>query len=241
MSFFKRLTVRAKLYSFVAAFAALFIGFSFFTYDTLRIAKVEGPYYQRIVQGKDLIADILPPPNYIIESYLMSLDMTNEVEAGAGEAKLAAMVERCNKLKAEFDDRHEYWVNNLPEGNMKKVKTEDCYEPAIAFYEVMFDQFIPACLAGDKETAKSLSRGPMKTFYDQHRESIDKVVAMATQQAAADEAEVTGIVSRRTSWSFAAAFIVVGWQVLVAGTRPVKQSAHYEDPRPACSSCRRMT
>ena len=210
MSFFKRLNVRAKLYSFVAVFAALFIGFSFFTYDTLRIAKVEGPYYQRIVQGKDLIADILPPPNYIIESYLMALHMTDEVEAGADPSTMAALAERCEKLKAEFDDRHAYWVKNLPAGEMKTIKTQDCYEPAIAFYDVMFTQFIPACLEGDVETVISLSRGKMKTYYEQHRTSIDEVVAMATQQAAADEAEVEEIVSRRTSWSFAAAFIVVG-------------------------------
>ena len=210
MLFFKRLTVRAKLYSFVAVFAVLFIGFSFWTYNTLRIAKVEGPYYQRIVQGKDLIADILPPPNYIIESYLMSLEMTDEVEAGASQGTLTALVERCEKLKSEFDDRHAYWVDNLPAGKMKKIKTQDCYEPAIAFYEVMFDQFIPACLAGDKDTAKSLSRGTMKTAYEQHRASIDEVVAMATQQASTEEAEVAGIVGRRTWWSFAASFIVVG-------------------------------
>ena len=210
MSFFKRLNVRAKLYSFVAVFAVLFIGFSFFTYDTLRIAKVEGPYYQQIVQGKDLIADILPPPNYIIESYLMSLEMTDEVEADADESTLVSMVERCEQLKAEFDDRHTYWVEHLPAGKMKKVKTQDCYEPAIAFYDVMFDRFIPACLIGDKETAAALSQGEMKILYRQHRASIDQVVAMATEKAASDESEVKEIVSRRTSWSFVSAFMVVG-------------------------------
>src|SRR5919108_169668 len=32
--------------------------------------KVGGPVYRQIVLGKDLIADILPPPEYVIESYL---------------------------------------------------------------------------------------------------------------------------------------------------------------------------
>ncbi|MPZ39062.1 MAG: hypothetical protein GEU95_13550 [Rhizobiales bacterium] len=31
---------------------------------------VGGPTYTKIIQGKDLVADILPPPAYIIESYL---------------------------------------------------------------------------------------------------------------------------------------------------------------------------
>lgn len=210
MSFFIRLSVRAKLYTFVAAFAILFLGFSFWTYDTLRIAKVEGPYYQRIVQGKDLIADILPPPNYIIESYMMSLHMADEVEAEADQTTMMALAERCGVLKAEFDDRHTYWVEHLPEGEMKTKKTQDCYEPAIAFFDILFNDFIPACLANDIETAKALSQGEMQTYYQQHRASIDLVVSMATTQAAADESEIKGIVASRTSWSFAATFIVIG-------------------------------
>ena len=35
--------------------------------------EVNGPLYQRVVQGKDLVADILPPPEYVIETYLVCL------------------------------------------------------------------------------------------------------------------------------------------------------------------------
>lgn len=34
--------------------------------------KVGGPIYDRIVQGKDIVADVLPPPEYIVEAYLES-------------------------------------------------------------------------------------------------------------------------------------------------------------------------
>ena len=61
-----KMTVNVKVYSLVAVCAATFVGFGLWSTSTLNIAKVHGPYYNRIVQGKDLIADILPPPNYII-------------------------------------------------------------------------------------------------------------------------------------------------------------------------------
>ena len=32
--------------------------------------KVTGPMYRELVKGKNLLADILPPPEYVIESYL---------------------------------------------------------------------------------------------------------------------------------------------------------------------------
>ena len=45
----------------LAAFAAV-------TYQTLGQVRVQGPAYTRIILGKDLIADILPPPAYVIET-----------------------------------------------------------------------------------------------------------------------------------------------------------------------------
>jgi methyl-accepting chemotaxis protein len=38
---------------------------------------VNGPVYQEIVNGKDLIADILPPPLYIVESYMLANEINS--------------------------------------------------------------------------------------------------------------------------------------------------------------------
>ena len=45
--------------------------------------KVNGPLYRQIVEGKDLIADILPPPEYIIESYLTAYELAEQTDAGS--------------------------------------------------------------------------------------------------------------------------------------------------------------
>ncbi len=37
---------------------------------SLNALKVGGPVYQKVIQGKDLVADILPPPEYLIEAFL---------------------------------------------------------------------------------------------------------------------------------------------------------------------------
>lgn len=210
MKFFKTLPVRSKLYFLVAACSAAFIGFGIWSYNTLSVVKVHGPYYNRIVQGKDLIADILPPPNYIIESYLMVLHMANEVDLGVDKSVIATNVNRCRQLEAEFNDRHSFWVAELPAGEMKRIKTLECYEPAMAFYRVMNEKFIPACESGDAKTANQLARGELREFYETHRAAIDKVVALATSQAVADEAEVGNIISNRTAWSVAAIFGSLG-------------------------------
>ena len=53
-----QLRIKGRLYAFtigVLSFNQLHVG---------------GPVYTKIVEGKDLVADILPPPAYVIEAYL---------------------------------------------------------------------------------------------------------------------------------------------------------------------------
>lgn len=231
MSFFKQLTVRTKVYALVSVGAAALVSFGILNQNTLSITKVNGPHYNRIVQGKDLIADILPPPNYIIESYLMTLHMANEVEAGVDKATLQAEIDRCAVLESEFNDRHCHWVKELPDSEMKTLKTVDCYEPAIAFYQLMNGEFIPACLAGDAEKASELVTGSLRQHYETHRTAIDKVVTMATNRTASDEAETATVIASRSAWTISAAFGSLGvfgffgWYIARETTNPLRISA----------------
>lgn len=205
----KNLSIPFKLKMLIGVFSVGLIGYGIWSWTTLNTVKVSGQFYNDIVQGKDLIADILPPPNYIIESYLMALHMANEVDEGASQATMKAYVDRCGQLRAEFDERHLFWIQDLPDDEMKRIKTVDCYEPALAFYNVIEDQFIPACLDGDAETAKELARGELRDHYETHRASIDKVVAMATERCAAVELEARSAVTRGVFLSAAIAGVLV--------------------------------
>lgn len=62
MAYLHNLTVRTRLYFLIVAFAISFLTFGAITYRTIESVKVNGPMYRHIIQGKDLIADILPPP-----------------------------------------------------------------------------------------------------------------------------------------------------------------------------------
>src|SRR3954465_4835221 len=65
--------------------------------------KVGGPLYDKIKLGNDLIADILPPPEYVIESYLEATLALNN------PAGLAIHRDRLTQLKKEYDERREFW------------------------------------------------------------------------------------------------------------------------------------
>lgn len=70
----------------------------------IRELKVNGPIYQKVVLGKDLIADILPPPEYVIEAYLEATLVYNDPPS------LAQRRERLAALRKDYDERHAYWL-----------------------------------------------------------------------------------------------------------------------------------
>jgi hypothetical protein len=65
--------------------------------------KVGGPLYNKIKLGNDLVADILPPPEYVIEAHLEATLALYE------PASLASRRDRLVQLKKEYDERHEFW------------------------------------------------------------------------------------------------------------------------------------
>ncbi|MFA6978886.1 MAG: methyl-accepting chemotaxis protein [Ignavibacteriaceae bacterium] len=175
MKLLTNLKVSQKFWLLTLVVTASLMVFSVYTYITINKIKVNGPLYKNIVQGKDLIADILPPPEYIIESYLIlhQLTFTND------EAQINALIKNSEKREEEYYSRHSFWVSDLEQSNMKKILIEDSYNSAVEFFKVKNDQFIPAIRSGNLELANQLLNTQLKEKYEKHREAIDKVVELA--------------------------------------------------------------
>ena len=88
MKIFNNLKIGVKLTLLVVTFLLGFGIFGTYSYYGLNKVKVNGSIYAQIVLGKDLIADILPPPEYLIESYLNCFQMIDAVETQAIGIKL---------------------------------------------------------------------------------------------------------------------------------------------------------
>ncbi|MBL8818257.1 MAG: hypothetical protein JNL58_19675 [Planctomyces sp.] len=191
------MTTAGKLRAFVSLvilLAVISIGWSL---NIVRVTRVHGPYYQRIVAGKDIIADILPPPEYIVESYLTALQMIDSQESGQLE-EFKDSVERMHRLKAEHEARHVYWDEALEVEGMRSLLLEEAYFPAKKFFEEAEQQLIPLCQSGKLSEAKTLLRGSMKVSYEQHRDAVDRLVVTATAYAADNEKAVSSEVLWQT-------------------------------------------
>jgi methyl-accepting chemotaxis protein len=189
----KNMTVAKQLATLAGVFLAGFIVAGIVAFMTLAELRVNGPVYNRIVQQKDLIADILPPPEYLIEAYLVALKM---LEAD-GET-LQALMEKSVKLRQEYATRHEFWLKELDAGAIKDLMVKTSYQPGLAFLDLRDQEYIPALQRGDRAAAQaSLAR--LEQLYQQHRDAIDQLVSLATTQAAQEEQDATQLIQARNA------------------------------------------
>ncbi len=178
MGFLKNLRLSVKMALLVVTFLAVFLTFAVMSRRTLDHLKVNGPVYAEIIQGNVLIADVLPPPEYIIESYLLVLELTYAQD----DLKKQDLYERSAKLKREFEKRHAVWDRLLKEGTEQRgYMIDDAYPPAIEFYRLRDEDFIPAMQRGDRAAAMEVLP-KMAAAYETHRKAVDNVVKLANEE-----------------------------------------------------------
>jgi methyl-accepting chemotaxis protein len=183
MNMIRKIKLSRRFALLIAVFALGFILYGAWSFRAFNELKVGGVVYQRIVQGKDLIADILPPPEYIIESYLVSLQLAES----ATKPEQDALIVRLASLKKEFDTRHEFWVKENLGPELSNLFLKQSYESATAFYTKAFQELVPAVQAQNKEAITTTMQA-MKPIYESHRKSIDQVVGIAMKRTEDDEA-----------------------------------------------------
>jgi methyl-accepting chemotaxis protein len=174
-------------------FTVLLLLLGFVAFDTLSKLQVNGPVYKRIAQGKDIIADILPPPVYILESYLTVAALSTESDPKR-RAQLAGQLER---LKKEYFERREFWRAELEDGDLKQMLTDSSYTPAAEFYKIVDEAFIPAAKNGDMSALQKLSLGVLRDKYNAHRAEIDKAVSLANERNTKDETAAAAVIRKR--------------------------------------------
>src|SRR4029450_4665174 len=109
--------------------------------------KVGGPLYNQIKLGNDLIADILPPPEYVIEAYLEATLVLHD------PARLAAHRDRLAQLKKEYDERWDFWGKSDLDPALKTKLVEKSDSEVRRFWTAIQDGLLPALAKGDSAAA----------------------------------------------------------------------------------------
>lgn len=187
--------IRFRLLVLLAFLLLSFVAYSLVSWSTLNRLRVNGPIYQQVISGKDLVADILPPPAYIIETYLTLVELTLDENTNPTQAKTL-----LDRLESDFQARYDHWTRTLPKGPTGSEFLEGAYQPARELFFVARQRLLPLVASGRQVDALAVLNQSIRPLYERHRRSIDRVVELVTEQnlkierAAEEEIQGTSVV-----------------------------------------------
>lgn len=145
----------------------------------------------QVFLGKDVVADILPPPLYVIEA---RLQVSLATEADNAAARTDA-VEKLRALKSEFDGRNAIWTRTDFDPELKSNLLGGQRAEAEQLFQLVEQRFIPAVLADDRPTMERL-RGEIHRKYLDHRKHVDATVVLGNRFAESNQAAMDAAAQR---------------------------------------------
>jgi methyl-accepting chemotaxis protein len=182
---------------------------------TLYNVRIGGPAYARIIEGKDLLADVLPPPEYVIEAYL-DATLAYQGRLTPDQAK-----QNIAKLRKDYDDRHDYWQKSDLPTDLKTKLTDESSAKVAKFWDAVENQMLPALAHGDKAQAAK-AYGVVTGLYKEHRAIVDQIVNGANAFSTAVENKADGTIARLTY--VMAAVLLVLLAIVAIGITAIRRS-----------------
>ncbi len=165
--------------------------------------RVNGPAYHEIINGKDLVADILPPPLYVVESYMLAL------EASVHPERSDRSIQRITgALQSEYATRGAYWQASDLQADLKTKLLKDVVVKGDAYWQIMQTKVIPALKAGD-EAAKVAALDALSAAFHTHEDSVLQLVTAATAFQADREKDAAEMTRSETRLAYGAAALAV--------------------------------
>ncbi|NVE95320.1 methyl-accepting chemotaxis protein [Altererythrobacter lutimaris] len=162
-----------------------------------------GELYLQGKQLDDFYADILPPPEFLVESYLIVNRLVHEPE------KYDEFGAELGELEQAWRTRAEFWSASDLDPTLKAALAENVATDAEAFWEEVNERLLPAARRGDVEAMRQ-SRTRASQLYDAHRVRIDEMVAMTNNVEAELKAK-----SNNELWSSIS--MLIGGGIVILG------------------------
>ena len=148
------------------------ISISFFGLYSVRSAA------DQMGQGKDVVADILPPPLYLIESQLQVYTLLH-----AKPEEREALLQTLTRLQQEFEIRNRFWQESCLNEPLRELLLGEQKVQGELFWQLLNDKFVPAIKVGDLAQAGAIA-ARLHTLYNAHRLGVDATVIRGNEYAA---------------------------------------------------------
>ena len=190
--------------------------------------RMGGPIQTANQQMSDLVADILPPPAYVLEPYLEATLLLMQPE------QLPQRKARLAQLERDYTTRMDYWHETEMDAGIKTLLTDQAHESGQVFWKDINEALLPAIARGDMISAQA-AYDKISADYRAHRKLIDDTVIAATANQNGLKTESAQALSKSililTSLGVALALIlaVASWLLLNRVVKPIVRTADAMD------------
>jgi methyl-accepting chemotaxis protein len=151
-------------------------------YRTIENVKVGGAAYTDIAEGKDLVADILPPPLFPVDAF----GMAHIIDGNPG--RLAELKPKLQQFHKDYDERLAFWEKQLAESRIIEADQWKSFHDGLTsrgdvFWSELEKSFLPAAERGDTaaatESVRRLSAGfiDFQSFVEQSATAVANDIA----------------------------------------------------------------
>ncbi len=167
----KNLNVKTQLLGLLVAIVLLLV---FFASIVLSALGSISDAADGMGNGKDVVADILPPPLYVIEAELTVLQLQN-----AKAEEIQPLLSKLDSLKKDYDDRISFWDKQSLDPTVKQVLLGAQKQSADSYWKLVLGEYASAIKKGDIARSRQLAEEIYK-IYITHRNAVDATVKVAS-------------------------------------------------------------
>ena len=157
--------------------------------STVDVLRPSGAEMTAVSDDKDLIADGLPPPLFVVESYALAAQAL-----GAEGAAREAILRELRGKSGEFETSYTRWSANrrLASPALSRVG-----ETARAFFRAVDSEFLGPVDRNQADEARRVFYGRLTPLYNTEHEAIIALMTEAQQHARVDTAVMTELTDSR--------------------------------------------
>ncbi|MBB3956565.1 methyl-accepting chemotaxis protein [Novosphingobium sediminicola] len=134
--------------------------------------RLGGSLHHRNQQVSDFVADILPPPEYVIEGFLEASLLHNN------PGLMAEKRSRLGDLERAFRQRSSDWAASDLDADLKQQLAREAQRSGEEFWAVVDQDFLPALSRGDAPVAQA-AYDRLSAIYATHRGQIEALTQSA--------------------------------------------------------------
>ncbi len=158
-------TIQRLMIAFGLVIAGLLAFLGLQTYNAIGDNRIGSPSYERIVNGKDLIADILPPPLYPAEPFAYMHILEDEPQL------LDKLNDRLNQIEQDYRKRMAFWKEHIAEYDIMTEEEWSAFAREVEsrndkFWADLRNKIIPAFQRNDLAAIDTLSKEMSHDFID---------------------------------------------------------------------------